>query len=187
LGGGGASELTDLGYEVNRGKGGELTAAELEQLGSHGYALALRLLGNRDDAADAVQDALHRLWRSRNRFDARRGELRGWFLAIVRNRCLDMLSRRQRDGSSAQIHWSELADPAEQRPDKEAEQQELIELVARELMAMVPEQREIILLRDYHNLSYAEIAAVLDLPAGTVMSRLHRARMELQRRMQKYR
>jgi RNA polymerase sigma-70 factor (ECF subfamily) len=63
----------------------------------------------------------------------------------------------------------------------------MIALLTRELMTMPRDQREIILLRDYHDLSYAEVARVLSIPVGTVMSRLHRARSELRRRMHKYR
>jgi RNA polymerase sigma-70 factor (ECF subfamily) len=53
-------------------------------------------------------------------------------------------------------------------------------------MAMPPEHREVILLRDYHGLSYAEMARVLETPPGTIMSRLHRARTELRNRMRRY-
>ena len=59
-------------------------------------------------------------------------------------------------------------------------------LLKRELMAMPLEHREVVLLRDFHNLSYSEIAKVLGVPQGTIMSRLHRARTELRRRMQQY-
>jgi RNA polymerase sigma-70 factor (ECF subfamily) len=75
----------------------------------------------------------------------------------------------------------------ESPPDVAAEQRELRDVVKRELMALPDEQREIILLRDYHNLSYAGVAQVLSIPVGTVMSRLHRARAELQRRLREYR
>ena len=72
----------------------------------------------------------------------------------------------------------------EERPDDMAETQDELRRLKRELLAMPSEQREVILLRDYHDLSYAEIATVLGVKTGTVMSRLHRARTELRRRMQ---
>ena len=73
-----------------------------------------------------------------------------------------------------------------QNPDVSTERNELTVLLKRELNSMPQDQQEIILLRDYQDLSYAEIAEVLAMPAGTVMSRLHRARNELKNRMKKY-
>ena len=58
----------------------------IEELSNSGFSLAVQLLRNRDDAADAVQDALHTVLCKRRRFDPNRGEIRAWFLKIVRNR-----------------------------------------------------------------------------------------------------
>ncbi len=69
---------------------------QIEELGNRGFALAMQMLGRRDDAADAVQDALHQLVRKWRSFDAERGELTSWFLKIVRNRCVDLIRQRAR-------------------------------------------------------------------------------------------
>jgi RNA polymerase sigma-70 factor (ECF subfamily) len=164
---------------------GEEADSRFAELGSSGFALAVQMLHDREDAADAVQDSLYSALRKRHRFDSRRGSLRAWFLKIVRNRCLDMLRRRARHGGG-EVEWSEVCS-LDHAPDEMAEKRELLTLVRRELMAMPEEQREIILLRDFHNLSYADVAQVLSIPVGTVMSRLHRARNELRRRLQEYR
>jgi RNA polymerase sigma-70 factor (ECF subfamily) len=164
---------------------GEEADNRFAELGSSGFALALQMLHNREDAADAVQDSLCSALRKRHGFDSQRGSLHAWFLKIVRNRCLDMLrsrSRRRRQD----VEWSEVHS-TDQPPDRSAEKRELLNLVKQELMNMPEEQREIILLRDYHNLSYADVAQVLAIPVGTVMSRLHRARNELRRRLREYR
>ncbi len=81
-----------------------------------------------------------------------------------------------------------LADQTDnnKKPAVATELNELTVLLKRELNSMPQDQQEIILLRDHQNLSYAEIAEVLAIPAGTVMSRLHRARNELRNRMKKY-
>ena len=71
-------------------------------------------------------------------------------------------------------------------PEVSTERNELTVLLKQELNSMPQDQQEIILLRDHQDLSYAEIAEVLAMPAGTVMSRLHRARNELRNRMKKY-
>jgi RNA polymerase sigma-70 factor (ECF subfamily) len=159
--------------------------ARVEELGRSGFTLAIQLMQNRDDAADAVQDALHALVRNRRLYDPQRGNVRAWFLKIVRNRCVDLLRRRGHRHSASGGTLDMAASP-EARPDEAAEMQEELRLLRRELFAMSTDQREVILLRDYHNLSYAELATVLRIPVGTVMSRLHRARTELRRRMQRH-
>ena len=159
--------------------------SRVEELGRSGFALAVQLLQDREDAADAVQDALYTLLKKRRLFNPQRGELRAWFLKIVRNGCLDLIRKRGRrpmesnegldETASDQASPRELVEVAEERA-----------LLKRELMEMPSEHREVILLRDYHNLSYAEIASVLGVPQGTIMSRLHRARTELRSRMRRY-
>lgn len=164
---------------------GGFSEAQWEHLGRCGFALALQIVRNREDAADVVQDSLHAAIRKAGMFDSRRGSQRAWFLKIVRNRCLDAIRKRNRR-SERPLETAAPAVSAESRPEVAAERKETVEFVRRELMGMPEEQREIILLRDYHDLSYAEVASVLDIPVGTVMSRLHRARQELRSRMKKY-
>ncbi len=153
-------------------------------LAASGFALAVQLLGHREDAADVVQDAFRVVVSKRRLFDPGRGQPKAWFLKIVRNRCLDLLRKRRRPISS--LEPGQVAADGRQRPDLVAQRSEMLELLKRQLMAMPQKQREIVLLRDYHQLSYAEIARVLSIPAGTVMSRLHRARAELRRRMERF-
>lgn len=160
-----------------------LALAPLEELARMGYALAMQLLNHREDAADAVQDSLHRLVEKRASFDWRRGQVRAWFLKILRNRCVDLLRRRSRRRCKT-LDDCEIAAPAEERPEAAAARHETLELLKHALMTMPQQQREIILLRDFHDLSYAEIAKVLSIPMGTVMSRLHRARLELKKRFE---
>ncbi len=162
-----------------------IAALQLEELGARGFALAMQMLGRRDDAADAVQDSLHQLVRKWRSFDAERGELKPWFLTIVRNRCIDLIRRRSRQ-QTEHAELESLSDPASARSDTMAEQHEMNEILRSELMSMPESQREIILLKDFHNLSYAEVAKMLSIAKGTVMSRLHRARVELRGRMEKH-
>ena len=67
---------------------------ELAQLGGGAHALAVQILGNSHDAADAVHDAFETALARPDRYDARKGALRPWFLRVDRNRCIDMLRRR---------------------------------------------------------------------------------------------
>ena len=133
-----------------------------------------------------MQDCLQRLLKKPRLYDAKRGPLRGFFLKVVRNRCLDVLRQRRRRQASAD-ELPQLADSSTPQPDQAVEQREMLALLRLELDSLPAQQREIILLRDFHELSYAEISEVLSIRAGTVMSRLHRARAELGRRMQRYR
>lgn len=147
---------------------------ELVSLGSGAHALATQILGNPDDARDAVQDAFAVVLGRPGAFDASKGSLRSWFLRVVRNRCIDVLRMRRRcDGGT-----EELRDPGT-GPEAAAELAQRDAALKAALRTLGDEQRQIVVLRDYMDLTYAEIALVLNVPAGTVMSRLHRARTAL--------
>lgn len=146
------------------------------------YLLALQLLGDPDDALDVAQDALLRVFTHLDRFSP--GHALGpWLAAIVRNRARDLLRRRRRrphepletdDG----VPRREVIDRSP-GPESSAALRELQARVWRALSELAEVHREILVLRDYQDLSYEEIAGVLRIPIGTVMSRLHRARKAL--------
>ena len=147
---------------------------QLAQLGNGAHAFAIQILGNADDAADAVQDALTTVLTNPGAYDSRKGALKPWFMRVVRNRCLDMLRRRRVSSMPVEELPDLTAGPEESAID--AQQSDAIR---RGLAAIASEKREIIVLRDYLDMSYAEIADVLNIAPGTVMSRLHRARLAL--------
>lgn len=151
------------------------------------YFLALQLLGNADDALDVTQDALLRFFTHLHRFDAQR-PVRPWLFRIVRNLALDLFRRRKvRQSESLDATFGDeegenvRLDPAD--PDVDLDRDLLQSQLRRRLFAalakLTPTQREIVVLRDYQDLSYQEIAEMLDIPLGTVMSRLHGARQRL--------
>jgi RNA polymerase sigma-70 factor (ECF subfamily) len=147
---------------------------ELVQLGGGAHALATQILGNPDDAADAVHDAFETALSRPQSYDSSKGSLKPWFLRVVRNRCLDMIRRRRPS-----------AMPVEELVDSGTTPEEVVGADQRRLalkiaLAMIPaDKREMIVLRDYLDLSYAQIADVLGIAQGTVMSRLHRSRLAL--------
>jgi RNA polymerase sigma-70 factor (ECF subfamily) len=147
---------------------------ELVQLGGGAHALAIQILGNVDDAADAVHDAFETALTRPDTYDAARGPLKPWFLRVVRNRCLDML-RRKRPGD---LPVDALVD-AGPSPDESCDTAQRAFAINNALATISMDKREIVVLRDYLDLSYAEIADVLGVAPGTVMSRLHRARLAL--------
>ncbi|MCW1988454.1 UNVERIFIED_ORG: RNA polymerase sigma-70 factor (ECF subfamily) [Sphingomonas sp. R1F5B] len=142
------------------------------------YARAM--LRNRDDADDLVQDVLERAlanWQGRRKA----ASLRSWLFAILHNLALDRLRRRARRGIDAPLEtvpeaW--LGRPPEQ--EHALGQQDVLAHLAQ----LPDDQRAVLLLVSVEDLSYAEIAAVLDIPMGTVMSRLSRARERLRRQME---
>lgn len=147
------------------------------------YLLALQLVRNADDALDVVQEAMLRFFTTLDRFDPQR-PVRPWLLQIVRNCALD-LQRRQKVRRSESVEGDGLDDEPIEIPDGSpdpetvAQRHELQRRLWRALAALSPAHREILVLRDYQDLSYAEIAEVLAIPIGTVMSRLHGARKSL--------
>lgn len=146
------------------------------------YAFALQLLGNREDALDVAQDAMMRFFSTLERFDPERA-VQPWLFRIVRNRAYDLRRHRRVRPEQSLDELSEHGAPdppaGAEHPSLGIERQELRQRIWKALRAMSEDQREILVLRDYQDLSYAEIAEVLKIPKGTVMSRLHRARRSL--------
>ncbi len=176
---------------VTRARSGD-GAAQAELAERHRQALfflALQLMGNRDDAMDVAQEALLRFFRTLHRFDCRR-PVRPWLFQIVRNRVVDLYRRRQvrrHDSLDATDHegqaFIELIDDAAD-PERDAARSELRVRLLQALSELSRIQREILVLRDYQDLSYNEIAKTLNIPLGTVMSRLHGARKKLRQKLQ---
>jgi RNA polymerase sigma-70 factor (ECF subfamily) len=161
---------------VAAAQGGDRAALDLLLRRHHDriHALARRLTGNDADAADATQEALIAIVRGLPRFD-HRAAFGTWAYRVATNACLDELrrrNRRPRPDPDAFEHvaarGSDPADVAGARIDVDAA-----------LGALPVEFRAAVVLRDLCALDYAEIAEVLDIPAGTVRSRIARGRAQL--------
>jgi len=134
------------------------------------------------DADDVVQDAMMRAWRAYDGF--RGGDIRPWLLTIVRNCWRTSLGDRKRRGHVAlpdentRLPGDEMTDSGpspESSAMRNAEGRKLDAIIA----TLPDEFREVLILREMEDLSYREIAAITDVPLGTVMSRLARARAML--------
>lgn len=153
------------------------------------YNLGRWLLGNEHDAADAVHDAFLRAAKSADTYAG--GSARAWWLAIVRNCCLARLDARKRDrrhlpidgeSGDARERMDSLlphTDPGEVEDRIDHAQRRA--LIVQHLQNLPAEFREALILREIEELSYREIADVLQTPIGTVMSRLARGRALLQK------
>jgi len=144
---------------------------------SAAYVLALQITGRPDDARDIAQDAMLRFFQSLGRFDGER-DVRPWLFAIVRNRARDLWRRRAARPAEALDPESLVSQliAAEPTPEEAYANAERTQRVWRAIGRLSTDHREILVLRDHHDLTYAEIARALDIPVGTVMSRLHAAR-----------
>ena len=149
------------------------------------YSLGRWLLGNEQDAADAVHDAYLRAARASGTYAG--GNARAWWLAIVRNCCLARLAIRNKEKRNVPIDKDPViaerwmphtdVDDVEDRVDSAKRQR----LITQCLQSLPENFREVLILREIEELSYREIADVLQTPIGTVMSRLARGRALLQK------
>ncbi len=140
-----------------------------------GYVAAFRWLGSADESREACQEAARKALGS-GRYDASR-PFYPWFYRVLRNHCMDRLKRRGREVPLRhEVSAEAEAEEALIRGEREA-------AVSRAIEGLEGSLREIIELRHFQELSYEEIAAVLECPKGTVMSRLYRARQALRVRL----
>lgn len=180
---------------IERVRNGESEAFRLlvERYQGRAYRLALRVLRDEEAARDAVQDAFVKAYSALDRFEGR-SSFFTWLYRLVMNQCLDA---RRRDKSAREVAFD---DGSGWEPEPEASlppvpevdgvtfapaamlmRKELLAHLARAIEKLPAAARETLLLREVEGLSYAEIATALSIPKGTVMSRLHYARKQLQR------
>lgn len=154
----------------------------MEQLLSHlnvAYNLARWLTRNNTDAEDVVQEAYLRAFKFYGSFHG--GDERTWLLAIVHNACYSWLARN-RAAECAVAFDEEIhsANPEDVNPEELLIRNVDEQLLRRALEELPVEFREVIILRVSEGMSYKEIAQIADIPVGTVMSRLARARKRIQ-------
>ena len=150
------------------------------------YAVAYSFVGNREDALEIAQEAFVKAYRAMSRFDTDLPFF-PWLYRIVRNTSLNHIKKRNRRG---EISLNKLMDSgvdfASKRrgPEAKAGLVELRERISLCMQHISDAHSEILTLRHVHELSYNEIAECLEIPRGTVMSRLHGARLSLRQAME---
>lgn len=177
-------ELIENAIDGNSEAFGELVALYEKKI----YSFALGMLSDPDDAFDVSQDTFLKAYRSLGTFKGE-SSFYTWLYAICRNCCYDYIKQRTRrikrnvslseyenDDDGVAV---EIPDTSSQ-PDIILERNQAIELITQAVASLPEKHREIIVLRDFEDLSYEQIAAVLDISEGTVKSRLNRARVKLQ-------
>ncbi len=155
------------------------------------FFLALQIVGNREDALDIFQESFIRAYSNLGQFDTTR-PFGAWLLRIVRNLCIDLLRRRRvrravslddpgrgQDGEAGRPLHETVGDERTPSADVLLERNELKIQIWSAMGRLDEKHRTILVLRDFQDLSYLEMAEVLGIPKGTVMSRLHQARRRL--------
>ena len=178
----------DLGEVVAAAKRGSAEALETLLLGARPklFALAMRVLGNTDDAEDAVQDAMIKVWKNIGRFEGR-AAFSTWLHRIAINAALDRLRRRGSGHFAADApdeHPQEAAEATmPETPERIYARAETAVVVRRAMEQLSDTHGEALRLCDLEGESYATIAEVTACPIGTVMSRLFHARRKLAREL----
>ena len=149
------------------------------------YTLCLRMTGNPEDAEDLAQEAFIKAYQNLENFKGESG-FGAWLYRLTSNVCIDYLRREKRREKSSLTYLDEAGAMLEfdvpddrLRPDVAVERRQVQEGIRRGLDRLSPEHRAILILREMNGLSYEEIGVALDLSAGTVKSRIARARSAL--------
>jgi len=153
------------------------------------YGMAFHLTGDRDDAEDLVQETCIRAFEGFHRLKAE-GAIKAWLFRILARAFYDRLRKKspgvpleEGGGPGGGIPESCLTHPG---PEQELLQRELETVVREAIDHLPPDFRMVVLLADIEGFSYKEIARILSIPIGTVMSRLNRGRAILRRRLRWY-
>lgn len=169
----------------------------VERYQGRAFRLALRILRDEEQARDAVQDAFLKVYGALHKFEGR-SSFYTWMYRLVFNLCLD-IKRRDRssrhvelpqdglpagalgveDGGAAAISAARESAREAAAPARDLERSELREQLASAIASLPDDARQTLLLREVEGLSYAEIAQALEIPKGTVMSRLYYARKKV--------
>lgn len=164
----------------------EFESLLLEQLDSL-YRVALRFTRNPTQAEDLVQDTAYKAVRSRDSFDLNAGGMKPWLVRILRN---TFLTRIERDRRQPQAVDDATLDsnppPPSAQPTGTDYSQYMDQELVRAMDALPEEYRTVLVLWALEDFTYQEIADALEVPIGTVMSRLHRARAKLNKELGDY-
>ncbi len=153
----------------------------LAKLTQDAFKLAMQLLQEPADAHDVLQDAAAIAIAHKNAPNHQSHDFKPWFFRVVRNKAIDRLRQKKRHNH---VEIDDEFDDTNSNPEQGLATQQLQQRVHLSLNRLPIKQREILLLKDFHGFSYKDIAAILNIPKGSVMSKLHRARLALKARLQ---
>jgi RNA polymerase sigma factor (sigma-70 family) len=172
-------------------RGNEAAWEELVRLHTrHVYALCYRFTGSSAESQDLTQEVFVRVFRTLKSFRSSEGSFATWLARVTRNLLIDHYRRTRQERITDSIE--EQLPTLEQggqtglaRPDQALAGREASEILQAALQKLSPDLREAVILRDLQEMEYREIAEVLNIPEGTVKSRINRGRAELGRLLRK--
>lgn len=145
------------------------------------FALALRMCGNSEDAAEISQEVFLSAWQSL-KFFRRESSFSTWLYRLTSNASIDLLRKQKRPTLSIEDEELNIDLPdSSTTPEEALERSALREEVEKGLQALSPDHRQVLVLREMHQLSYNEIADTLQMDVGTVKSRICRGRKQLRK------
>jgi RNA polymerase sigma-70 factor, ECF subfamily len=151
------------------------------------FNVAYKFVGKHDEAEDLTQDIFLKIFKSLGTFD-RRANFQTWLISVSRNLCIDHYRsvRKERETIDRDVDAGDLTPISrEVGPYNRLEHEDQRMILRQALELLAPSLREAVMLRDIRDLSYQEIAERLELPEGTVKSRINRGRLELARQIQR--
>lgn len=154
------------------------------------YGLCFRFTNSTQEAQDLTQDVFLRVFKTIKTFRSTEGSFHTWLARVTRNLLIDHYRRSRQERVTDSIEeqlpmLEEAGGSASARPDQALAGREASEILQATLQKLSPDLREAVILRDLQEMEYREIAQVLDIPEGTVKSRINRGRVELARLLRK--
>jgi RNA polymerase sigma-70 factor, ECF subfamily len=149
------------------------------------FGIAYRFVGKVDEAEDLTQDIFVKVYQSLDRYREGEGHFTTWLMTLARNHAIDDYRKRRQERTRRNDDPAvlETFPSGADSPLLALEKQDRVRLVHRGLRSLPPDLREPLVLCDLKGLPYDEIAGILDIPLGTVKSRINRGRLELARRL----
>lgn len=172
------------GELVRRCRAGDSVAWEqiVHNFSRRVYNLAYRFTNRHESAEDLTQEVFVRVYRSLEQYDPKAGDLANWLMRLARNLVIDDYRKRVRTptdvGEDLTDHEFHLRSSSDS-PDRRVERDERASQVHAAIAKLQADLRECVILRDIEELSYQEIVDILEIPLGTVKSRINRGRIEL--------
>ena len=170
---------------MRRARSGDGVAWEeiVTQFSRRIFNLAYRFTSNAEAAEDLTQEVFIRIYRTLDQYDSKQGDLANWLMRLARNLIIDDYRHRQRNPQNSmaeavddhQYHLRAVGTSAQ----REMERRELASQVQEGIDKLPADLKTCVILRDIEELSYQEIVDMLEIPEGTVKSRINRGRIEL--------
>jgi RNA polymerase sigma-70 factor (ECF subfamily) len=154
------------------------------------YNLSYRYTNRKEEAEDLTQEILIRVYQNLKSYRSEAGSFQNWILRVARNLIIDhyrQVRRYPQAGGSEELETMNITDDKIPNPQRVAEQIEASQFLQGGLQSISPELKEAIILRDLEGMAYQDIADLLNVPEGTVKSRINRGRLELAKLLMKRR